>query len=138
MAVTWNMYDATVPEELDLPFLHATSHILIIGTQETGPKWLPYLHAKLDANYTLLTTSTLQVIQMSVWLRKDVSRIISHGLQVNVDRVATGVGNVLGNKGAIAVSLRTSPLMSLLVVNAHLTPHQHHVAERNADVKRIM
>ena len=47
-----------------------------------------------------------------------------------------GIGNRLGNKGAVAVSLCVGGT-SFLFVNCHLAAHQRRTAQRNADYHRI-
>ena len=55
---------------------------------------------------------------------------------VQTAAVATGIGNTLGNKGGVALRCSVGST-SLLFVNAHLSAHQHAVAQRNADFHRI-
>ena len=56
-------------------------------------------------------------------------------INVQVDAVyrgqlATGLGNLLGNKGAVAVGMHVAGV-SLLFVGCHLLPHERNVAARN-------
>ena len=55
---------------------------------------------------------------------------------VQTAAVATGIGNTLGNKGGVGLRCSVGST-SLLFVNAHLSAHQHAVAQRNADFHRI-
>ena len=50
--------------------------------------------------------------------------------------VATGAGNTLGNKGAVAIFLKFGTTR-LLVANAHLAAHQHAEEQRNSDYSKI-
>lgn len=50
---------------------------------------------------------------------------------------ATGIGNVLGNKGGVVVSLLFRHT-SLCFVSSHLAAHQEHTATRNANYKAIV
>ncbi len=55
---------------------------------------------------------------------------------VRTSSIACGVGNVLGNKGAVGVSLSVDALR-LLFINSHLAAHDEHIERRNADYQRI-
>lgn len=50
--------------------------------------------------------------------------------------VATGAGNTLGNKGAVAVYLKFGAT-KILIVNAHLAAHQNAEQQRNNDFQKI-
>lgn len=50
--------------------------------------------------------------------------------------VACGAGNTLGNKGAVSVFLKICGT-KILVVNAHLSAHQHAERKRNAEFRKI-
>ena len=51
--------------------------------------------------------------------------------------LCAGVGNVLGNKGGVGVTLTYMNHTRLLFVNAHFAAHDHKVAQRQADYLRI-
>ena len=48
-----------------------------------------------------------------------------------------GIGNVLGNKGAVAVAATYLQKVSLLFINSHFAAHQDKVLQRQADFLRI-
>lgn len=48
-----------------------------------------------------------------------------------------GIGNVLGNKGAVAVAATYLQKVSLLFINSHFAAHQDKVLQRQADFMRI-
>ena len=50
--------------------------------------------------------------------------------------MATGIRNVMGNKGGVAVSMCVDGV-SIAFVNAHLAAHQHNILGRNRDYHRI-
>ena len=50
--------------------------------------------------------------------------------------MATGAGNTLGNKGAVALYLLFGTT-KILVINAHLAAHQHAEGQRNSDFTKI-
>ena len=63
-------------------------------------------------------------MQISVMVRKRYRNII-RGIQV-VD-VACGIGQILANKGAVAIILKVKSGKVLALINAHLAAHQHKV-----------
>lgn len=64
--------------------------------------------------------------------------------EVRTAYVGTGIGGVMGNKGAVGVRVRVAsadakaPDEVLTFVCAHLAAHDHNVARRNADWKAIV
>ena len=64
-----------------------------------------------------------------VFIRKELSMYVSG---VDRARVATGVGNVIGNKGGVGICLNIGST-SILFVNSHFAAHQHAVEKRNGD-----
>ena len=56
--------------------------------------------------------------------------------QLEVKTVATGVGNFIGNKGAVALSFNIGGT-KMLIVGCHLTSGQNSVLKRNNDFMRI-
>lgn len=50
--------------------------------------------------------------------------------------VATGMGNTLGNKGAVGISMKIGKTR-FVFVNAHLAAHQNAVKQRNKDYAKI-
>ena len=50
--------------------------------------------------------------------------------------VATGMGNTLGNKGAVGISIKIARTR-FVFVNAHLAAHQNAVKQRNKDYAKI-
>ena len=47
------------------------------------------------------------------------------------------MGNLLGNKGAVAVRLVLDSQLKLMFIGSHLAAHAERVADRNADFHRI-
>ncbi|KAI7885049.1 DNase I-like protein [Lichtheimia hyalospora FSU 10163] len=137
------------PTEQQLLLDSSTSHpyhILAIGTQEcerdiseslifpSKELWERRLQEHLGPNYKLLRTETLAALHLAVFVWKPVSH---HVKAVQCDRIKTGWANMVGNKGAVAISLLFGS-RSLLFINCHLRAHQTKVTERNANVHRIL
>lgn len=62
---------------------------------------------------------------------------LPHYRDVAVSTVKTGLGNRVGNKGAVAIRFLLHST-SICFVCAHLAAHQSHVAERNSDFQEIV
>ena len=73
-------------------------------------------------------------MRLSLWARMAVVAGMS---ACAVDTVATGIGNVMANKGAVAVALWIWET-PVLFINAHLAAHQHEITRRNLDYSRIV
>ncbi|KAI9033618.1 Endonuclease/exonuclease/phosphatase [Phycomyces nitens] len=161
---TWNMYGRLLPIELDtfltrnqegthestLPHLDSSAthpyHLLAIGTQEcerdiseslfysSKEVWEQKLSAFLGKHYTLLETETLAALHLAVFVWNPVKHYVTN---IETEHIKTGWANMVGNKGAVAVSFMFGP-RSLLFINCHLTAHASHNEERNANVSRIL
>eukprot|EP00798_Chlamydomonas_sp_ICE-L_P003563 gene3563-13639_t len=62
--------------------------------------------------------------------------IAPHISCIQTSTVTTGIGNMVGNKGGVAVSCVIAGV-SLLLVTSHLAAHDEYVDRRNADYARI-
>ncbi|KAL0082454.1 Endonuclease/exonuclease/phosphatase [Phycomyces blakesleeanus] len=161
---TWNMYGRLLPIELDtfltrnpedphestLPHLDSSAthpyHLLAIGTQEcerdiseslfysSKEVWEERLSTFLGKHYALIETETLAALHLAVFVWKPVRHYITN---IESEHIKTGWANMVGNKGAVAISFMFGP-RSLLFINCHLTAHASHNDERNANVSRIL
>ncbi|KAK3826027.1 MAG: hypothetical protein J3Q66DRAFT_113284 [Benniella sp.] len=138
------------PGILKEPFLEMNTrspyHIIAINTQEcereireavifpSKPLWESHLQTLLGPDYVLVKTETMAALHLAVFVWKPIEDLIT---AVDSSTVATGIGGIVGNKGAVAVSLYLGS-MSFLFVNAHLTAHQSNTQARNSDYKRIV
>jgi len=87
-----------------------------------------------DGNeYEEYRTHYLTAMTLTIIVRKRLSKYIQ---RCNVHHVARGVGNVLGNKGGVAVSLEFKDA-SICFVNSHLAAHTENIEERNGDYNGI-
>lgn len=75
-----------------------------VGCQEGGNlvEWEALLHGRLGTKYVRVTSATLMSISATLFLRRELRGRLS---EVATSTVATGIGNLLGNKGATAISL---------------------------------
>lgn len=122
--------------------------IYAIGFQECDHKdeWSRALHRCLNnspkGGSKLITEDYVTVAQVTLWgihlflyAQQNVAKHISN---VTVDTVATGVANVLGNKGAVAVGFSYKDTTSFAIVSAHLAARHERVAQRNTDYATIV
>ncbi|KAK9820598.1 hypothetical protein WJX72_012152 [[Myrmecia] bisecta] len=91
------------------------------------------LEATLGPGFTRLSSESLMAINLVVFVRKPLLASIS---DVRTSVVATGVGNMLGNKGGAAIGF-TYQNTKLLFISSHFAAHEHKVAQRNSDFHRI-
>ncbi|KAG0169848.1 inositol polyphosphate 5-phosphatase [Apophysomyces sp. BC1015] len=161
---TWNMYGRLLPIDLAtflthnrsdfhetlLPHLDGSAthpyHLLAIGTQEcerdiseslfypSKEVWEQRLSEYLGQNYQLLQTETLAALHLAVFVWAPVSHYVK---AVHSDHIKTGWANMIGNKGAVAISVQFGS-RSFCFINCHLTAHQTKLTERNANVDRIL
>ncbi|KAI8343151.1 Endonuclease/exonuclease/phosphatase [Chlamydoabsidia padenii] len=132
------------------PFLDTSTahpyHLLAIGTQEcerdiseslfysSKEVWEQRLCDHLGDHYQLLRCETMTALHLAVFVWKPVASYVKN---IHGAGIKTGWGNMVGNKGAVAVSLDFGS-QSLLFINCHLRAHQTKLAERNANVYRIL
>ncbi|KAF9094896.1 inositol polyphosphate 5-phosphatase [Mortierella sp. AD031] len=140
----------SAPGILKEPFLEmnarAPYHIIAINTQEcereireavlfpSKTSWEKQLQAALGPDYVMIKTETMAALHIAVFIWKPIEDLVS---AVDSSTVATGIGGIVGNKGAVAISVYLGST-SLLFVNAHLTAHQSNTQARNSDYKRII
>lgn len=96
-------------------------------------EWERLLSKQLGPDYKRVAGESLWAIHLLVFAHKGIAHHVRH---VRTCSVATGIGNLLGNKGAAAVSLQLGALR-LLFVGAHFAAHDAQVERRNADFHRI-
>ncbi|KAG0027096.1 inositol polyphosphate 5-phosphatase, partial [Podila clonocystis] len=141
---------STAPGILKEPFLEmnakAPYHIIAINTQEcereireavlfpSKSAWEKRLQTAIGPDYVMLKTETMAALHIAVFIWKPIEDLVS---AVDSSTVATGIGGIVGNKGAVAISVYLGST-SFLFVNAHLTAHQSNTQARNSDYKRII
>lgn len=147
--VTYNLNSSTVtPIPQDLLHIHSFrkealgdpvlsgSDVYAVATQENASvsTWEKAWTTALGTEYKKVTAVSLASIHLVIFLRK---RLVSALQGADVSRVATGVGNIVGNKGGVAVSLCFAGNRKILVVSSHLAAHDGKVRNRNKDYCRI-
>uniref|UniRef100_A0A8C7FZ05 phosphatidylinositol-3,4,5-trisphosphate 5-phosphatase n=1 Tax=Oncorhynchus kisutch TaxID=8019 RepID=A0A8C7FZ05_ONCKI len=118
--------------------------IYALGTQENSQgekEWTEHVKASLHSythiEYKQVAVQSLWNMRLAVFVKPEHESRISH---VNTASVKTGLGNTLGNKGAVGVSLLFNST-SFGFVNCHLTSGSEKVVRRNqncADILRLL
>ncbi|RUS15844.1 Endonuclease/exonuclease/phosphatase [Endogone sp. FLAS-F59071] len=162
---TWNMYGKLPPDDLS-PFLSPLApisdtasytgphlprtlrhpyHLLVVGTQEcereigeaiffpSKDAWEGQLNRYLGTHYKLVATETLAALHLAVFVWEPVKKWVK---KTQTESIKTGFANMIGNKGAVAISLLFGN-DSFLFINSHLAASQHKVTERNQSISRI-
>lgn len=82
----------------------------------------------------LVRSDVLGQMRLVVWVRMEV---LAGLVATATSTVATGIGNMIGNKGAVAVALWiwSTPL---IFINSHLAAHQNETKRRNLDYSNIV
>ncbi|XP_015597321.1 inositol polyphosphate 5-phosphatase K isoform X2 [Cephus cinctus] len=152
--VTWNV--ATKYPEQDIRHLldfnqdddENLPDMYIVGLQEVkaqpqnmvldiffeDPWTRSFREALKKHDYVKIRTQRLQGLVLSVFsLRKH----LTHLRLIEAQYTRTGFGGMWGNKGAVSVRLNLYGV-SVCIVNTHLTPHDHLLADRIADYNTIL
>nr|XP_054595188.1 inositol polyphosphate phosphatase-like 1b isoform X3 [Nothobranchius furzeri] len=118
--------------------------IYALGTQENPQgerEWTEHVKATLrsytQVDFKLVAVQSLWNIRLAVFVKPEHESGISH---VNTASVKTGLGNTLGNKGAVGVSFLFNGT-SFGFVNCHLTSGSDKVLRRNqnfVDILRLL
>ena len=115
--------------------------LYVIGLQECKSKqrrqWIHNLLAFIDGNsneYLVLCTKFLMNIGIILIIHHSHIAKVSH---IESQTVATGKGNIIGNKGATAVSLQFME-STFCFVNCHLAARAERLAQRAENFARIV
>ena len=146
LCLTWNMFGKAPPVDLNelLP-RYSRHHLYAITTQEclrsigksllysSKKQWEVLVRNHLGEEYTQISAGTIGATHLLVFCHESLLHLIT-GLETRT--IATGVGNIIGNKGAVAASFSLGG-SSLLFVGCHLAAGQGSVVQRNNNFQRI-
>jgi hypothetical protein len=108
----------------------------VLGAQEMTCPSREFIDTILDClgdKFFFVQSHSLVEIYLFLFARKSLrSRLRTTG----TSSVATGIGNLYGNKGAVCLRIAVDQV-NLTFVNAHLAAHQHKANARNRDFWRI-
>ena len=143
---TWNLHAKPFPSNLEEFIPPNAFDIYVLGTEEceasieasmifsSKARWVKRLTELLGDGYVEVAQQTLQAIHIIAFVRTALFQYVHH---IEHGAVATGIGDVVGNKGGVALGFDISKT-SLLFINAHFAAHQHATAQRNADYLKIL
>ena len=141
---TWNLGNAAPPSDLSPLLPLGLADVYVVNTQECqySPRqdlkscktdWLCCLLSHFGSHYALVKYWCLWEMRLAVFVRSGLAKAVSG---VAAQTVATGIGNMLGNKGGVCISL-TLHHTQLCFINCHLAAHQENTALRNANARSI-
>ena len=126
LAITWNMNAKKPPSDLSSLLRPDIKHdIYAIGSEEclksifssafgaSKKKWVEMLQENLGETYQIISSHSLMGIHLVVFASVRIIPIISN---IEVDHVATGIWNSIGNKGGVGISFQVGKT-SLLFIN---------------------
>mmetsp|Transcript_4928 Transcript_4928/g.9233 ORF Transcript_4928/g.9233 Transcript_4928/m.9233 type:complete len:486 (+) Transcript_4928:3106-4563(+) len=146
LTLTWNMCGKPCPDEItNLIPQDVKHHVYAIGTQEclrsiatslivqTKKQWEDRIASHLGEEYIMLRSHSQGATHLVVFVHNSVAGYVT---DIDSADVVTGTGNMIGNKGGIAISFSLCD-KSLLFVNCHLAAGQHSTRRRSQDFNRI-
>jgi len=145
LCITWNLMGKSPPKNLDCLLPTTKFHLVAIGTQEcehsiqasivftSKKKWESQLKETMGEFYTMVYAHTLQATHLALFAHSSILSLLS---RIKSAAVPTGIGDTLGNKGGVAVSMCLGRTHFLFVC-AHFAAHQNNVKGRNQDYLKI-
>ena len=148
--VTWNLGGYSPPPNLNVKNLfdfgkNPTPDVVVVGFQEyielkatnilskqqgriVIPLWINLILKTLNLfdSYIIVAHRDLVGLLILVFAKKEISKRI---VQVETDKVKTGMGGKLGNKGSVIVKLNIDDT-SLCFINCHLEPSVKNLENR--------
>jgi phosphatidylinositol-bisphosphatase len=143
----WNLHGKPAPDKIsEWIVVEPRHHIYAIGTcecEQTIQKAMVYsskarfeqqVKDHLGDDYYLVGTNTLSAIHIMVLIHRSIWR---YCWGIKTSHVATGFGNVVGNKGGVQIGFSLGRT-SLLFNNAHLAASASKMKERTRNFSRIL
>jgi hypothetical protein len=107
-----------------------------IATSVIAPskeKWDKFLKEYLGESFVMISSYSLGGTHLAVFAHLSITPIIS---DVHSECLATGIKNMVGNKGAVGIRMNIGKT-SLLCISCHLAAGQEKVDNRNEDFMQI-
>jgi len=143
---TWNVGNTPPVVDNFEPWIPKNKYDLyVIGVQECqydqrhpyttcDEDWFTSLSNHIGDEYEVLEATSMWQIRSAVYVRKSLSKTIS---TLDKSREPTGIGSVMGNKGAVVICFNLFET-SFCFVNSHLAAHQENIKDRNEDVQEVI
>lgn len=104
------------------------------GFKDCEKDWFDVVTCHMGIEYVKLAGLSLIGIRLVVLVRREHFYKIS---QLKTDTMATGIGNIIGNKGGVAISFKFNET-SFCFIGSHLAARQGEVENRNANFREII
>lgn len=96
-------------------------------------RWETHLSSELGNDYVLVKSVSMNALHLVIFAHRIIEKYIT---AVSTDYKATGIVNVVGNKGGVGVSIDVGE-KSFLFINSHFASGQTNDPKRNSDYKKI-
>ncbi|MES1912027.1 MAG: hypothetical protein MHM6MM_004370 [Cercozoa sp. M6MM] len=121
-------------------FVDSSCDIIVVGVQEaprdrgTRKAWLAHITEHVGPGHDLLAHESMWQIAVYVFVRKSLAIDVN---SLEARQVACGIGNTIGNKGAVAVSFNIQGT-SFVFVCLHLAARAERLLVRRDNYRRIV
>ncbi|KAL6076224.1 putative Inositol/phosphatidylinositol phosphatase [Balamuthia mandrillaris] len=143
---TWNLGNAPPPQSLSAWIKPDAYDLYVIAAQECEynlnhsahsnceADWFHTLQQHLGEDYVTVASQSLMAMRLTVLVRRVHYYKISC---IKTGTEATGIGNVIGNKGAVGIAFQFNE-SKLCFVGSHLAARDERVLTRNANYTAII
>ena len=153
--MTWNVHGKLAPKSIAKELIQLKSgrererekyDLIGIGTQEcergigaslvveSKQSWESNLKEAVGDDFVHVGSSTLGAIHLALFAQKT---IVPRITTIITGEVATGVANVVKNKGATSIAIQIENTTTILFINCHLAAGQDQIERRISDWHRI-
>ncbi|KAL4485998.1 hypothetical protein ABPG72_003932 [Tetrahymena utriculariae] len=147
LCITWNMH-GSMPQLCTNKLLRSDQiehHVIVVSSQEclrsipmsifceSKQKWEAHLQYVLGNKYELVKSVSMNALHLGIFMVKD---LVKYATAISIDQKATGVMNLFGNKGGVAISMDIGD-KSYLFLNSHFSSGQNNNEKRNQDYQVI-
>mmetsp|Transcript_142608 Transcript_142608/g.371552 ORF Transcript_142608/g.371552 Transcript_142608/m.371552 type:complete len:703 (+) Transcript_142608:110-2218(+) len=143
----WNLHGKSAPADLSAWLVtQPQHHVYVVGTCECErsieksmiwadkSRWEAQVCNHLGKEYRMIRSHNMSAIHVMVLVHRYLWRYI---WDIKSAQVATGFGNLIGNKGGTQIGFNVGRT-SILCVNAHLAAHASKMKERTQNLARIL
>ena len=93
----------------------------VVNELKVRTHWFDFLFAAMGSQFVLLQSEILLQMRLTVFIRAELQ---SRVLTVKVGSKATGIGNLVGNKGGLLVHIEFDNGETIAFVSCHLAAHE--------------
>jgi len=116
------------------PITSSSSSATLPRDGSSERRWFEQLDQHLGDEYEMLSGHSLWAIRIVAFVRRSLRPFIQ---RLQTATVATGIANVAGNKGGVAIAFQILET-KFCFISCHLAAHQAKVDDRNADYFNIV